>query len=171
MPYRITRSGAVLAACSAVAISGFAVAVPSFRSSATSQVTRRHALGATREQARKAYHLAEQLGELNRYHRAREAGINGATGDAVAKLIAALEQTDGAVIVVGSIFLVKDEGSIFVRELTSREMTHWKRNPALFRDPRAALTELQRAGEEADWPTSISPEEPETDGRRAQPPA
>src|SRR6266699_4312910 len=30
-----------------------------------------HALGATGEQVRKAYQLAEQLGELNRYHRAR----------------------------------------------------------------------------------------------------
>jgi hypothetical protein len=74
-----------------------------------------------------------------------QAGIDGVTGDAVAKLITALDQTNGAVIQVGSVLLVKANGTIIVRQLTSREMTHWQHNPALFKDPSAALTELQRA--------------------------
>lgn len=77
-----------------------------------------------------------------------QAGIDGVTSDAVAKLITALDQTQGAVIQVGSVLLVKVDGTVIVRHLTAREMTHWQRNPGLFKDPGAALAELQRAGQE-----------------------
>jgi hypothetical protein len=74
-----------------------------------------------------------------------QAGIDGVTGDAVAKLITALGNTRGAVVQVGSVLLVKVDDTLIVRQLTSREMTHWQQNPGLFRDPDAALAELQRA--------------------------
>jgi class 3 adenylate cyclase len=73
------------------------------------------------------------------------AGIDGGTGDAVSKLIAALSQTKGAVIQVGSVLLVKIDDTIIVRHLTTREMNHWQDNPGLFKDPDSALAELQRA--------------------------
>jgi hypothetical protein len=76
-----------------------------------------------------------------------QAGIDGATGDAVAKLITALDRTQGAVVQVGSVLLVKMDGTIIVRHLTSREMIHWQQNPGLFKNPGAALAELQRASQ------------------------
>lgn len=84
---------------------------------------------------------AVELQVLDRF----QAGIDGATSDAVAKLITALDQISGAVIQVGSVLLVKAEGTIIVRQLTSRGMTHWQHNRGLFKDPTAALTELQHA--------------------------
>ncbi len=77
-----------------------------------------------------------------------QAGIDGVTSGAVAKLITALDQTQGAVIQVGSVLLVKVDGTVIVRHLTTREMIHWQRNPGLFKDPGAALAELQQAGQE-----------------------
>ena len=76
-----------------------------------------------------------------------QAGIDGMTGDAVAKLITALDNTSGAELQVGSVLLVKVEDTIVVRQLTQLEMVHWQRNPALFKDPAKALLELQRATE------------------------
>jgi hypothetical protein len=76
-----------------------------------------------------------------------QAGIDGATSDAVAKLIAALDRTQGAVIQVGSVLLVKVDDTIIVRHLTTREMVHWQHNPGLFKNPGAALAELQRASQ------------------------
>ena len=96
-----------------------------------------------------------------------QAGIDGVTGDAVAKLITALDQTSGAVIQVGSVLLVKAEGAIIVRQLTAREMTYWQHNPSLFKDPAAALSELQRAlqsgqsASTAGHPPSETPEQPD----------
>jgi hypothetical protein len=57
---------------------------------------------------------AVELQVLDRF----QAGIDGATSDAVAKLITALDQTSGAVIQVGSVLLVKAEETIIVRQLT-----------------------------------------------------
>jgi hypothetical protein len=86
---------------------------------------------------------AVELQVLDRF----QAGIDGITGDAVAKLITALNQTNGAVIQVGSVLLVKVDETIVVRQLTSREMAHWQHNPGLFKDPATALAELQRANQ------------------------
>jgi hypothetical protein len=43
--------------------------------------------------------------------------------------------------------LVKIDDTIVVRQLTSREMVHWLDNRGLFKDPAAALAELQRAAD------------------------
>jgi hypothetical protein len=82
-----------------------------------------------------------------------QAGIDGVTGDAVAKLITALDNTKGAVLQVGSVLLVKVEDTIVVRQLTQLEMAHWQQNPGLFRDPAQALMELQRAAEHSASPS------------------
>jgi hypothetical protein len=95
---------------------------------------------------------AVELQVLDRF----QAGIDGVTGDAVAKLITALNQTNGAVIQVGSVLLVKVDETIVVRQLTSREMTHWQHNPGLFKDPATALAELQRANQSE--PRPVPPE-------------
>lgn len=85
-----------------------------------------------------------------------QAGIDGATGDAVAKLITALDRTRGAVIQVGSVLLVKADDTVIVRHLTTREMIHWQHNPGLFKNPGAALAELQRASQ-PDFISEASP--------------
>ncbi len=107
---------------------------------------------------------AVELQVLDRF----QAGIDGVTGDAVAKLITALDQTSGAVIQVGSVLLVKLDGTVIVRHLTAREMVHWQHNPGLFKDPAAALTELQRAVQSGP-PTSPSGHQPSDEAdQRAQ---
>jgi hypothetical protein len=109
---------------------------------------------------------AVELQVLDRF----QAGIDGVTGDAVAKLITALDHTSGAVIQVGSVLLVKAGGTIVVRQLTAREMTHWQHNPGLFKDPAAALGELQRAiqsGPSASTPGHPPHETPEQQARPA----
>ena len=107
---------------------------------------------------------AVELQVLDRF----QAGIDGVTGDAVAKLITALNQTNGAVIQVGSVLLVKVDETIVVRQLSSREMTHWQRNPGLFKDPATALAELQHANQSE---SAVSPGdlEPRTPTRRPRP--
>lgn len=72
----------------------------------------------------------------------------------MAKLITALNQTNGAVIQVGSVLLVKVDETVVVRQLSSREMTHWQHNPGLFKDPTTALEELQRASQNEPQPAS-----------------
>lgn len=80
-------------------------------------------------------------GELDRF----PTRTDEVTSDAIAKLITALTDTSSAVIQVGSVLLVKVEGTILVRQLTQRELAHWHKNPGLFTDPADALAELQRA--------------------------
>jgi AcrR family transcriptional regulator len=85
-----------------------------------------------------------------------QAGIDAATGDAVSKLILALNNTRGAVLQVGSVLLVKVDDTVVVRQLTVREMLHWQQNPGLFKDPSRALGELQRAFEKSE--SELSPD-------------
>lgn len=96
-------------------------------------------------QTRTAHQLqrAAEIQLIDRY----QAGIDGATAGAVSSLIAALANTRGAVIQAGSVLLVKVDDKIIVRQLTPEQLLHWNENPGLFRDPAAALAELQRAME------------------------
>jgi anti-anti-sigma factor len=87
--------------------------------------------------------------EMQALHRP-QAEIDAAQGDAVAKLITALDKTPRAVVQVGSVLVVKVDEVLVVRNLTQLELAHWERNPALFRDPKAALEELQRAATQID---------------------
>jgi hypothetical protein len=85
----------------------------------------------------------ERALELQTIHRV-QAEVDSAQGAAVAKLITALGSAPNAIIQVGSVLLIKVDGVPVVRNLTQVELTHLERNPALFRDPAAALHELQQ---------------------------
>jgi hypothetical protein len=66
------------------------------------------------------------------------------TGNTVANILPALGGTKRAAIQIGSILIVKVDDTIVVRQLSPREMLHWRDNPGLFKDPESALVELQR---------------------------
>lgn len=59
--------------------------------------------------------------------------------DGVAKLLAALERSPSAVIQIGSILLVKVEGTPVVMNLTPQELAELERAPSLFRTPHEVL--------------------------------
>jgi hypothetical protein len=99
--------------------------------------------GASRTQTAQELRRAAEIQLIDRF----QAGIDGATAGAVSGLIASLATTRGAVIQAGSVLLVKVEEVIVVRQLTPAQLSHWNENPGLFRDPTAALNELQRAVE------------------------
>jgi hypothetical protein len=73
-----------------------------------------------------------------------QANIDAAQGDAVAKLLMALENTHDALIQIGSVLLIKVDDVPVVRNLSQRELAYMEQNPALFRDPSATLQELQK---------------------------
>ena len=75
---------------------------------------------------------------------ADQAKIDAAQGDAVAKLLKSLENTQDALIQIGSVLLIKVNGVPVVRNLSQRELAYMEQNPALFRDPAATLQELQK---------------------------
>lgn len=75
----------------------------------------------------------------------QQAEVDAAQGAAVAGLIQSLSNTPRAIVQIGSVLLVKVDEVVVVRNLTQVELAHWERNPALFRDPAAALLELQQA--------------------------
>jgi anti-sigma B factor antagonist len=79
-----------------------------------------------------------------------QAQIDIAQSQAVALLLSGLDKTPKGIVQVGSLLLIKVPETVYIRNLTQREMLHWERNPALFRDPERALQELQRAGVEED---------------------
>jgi excisionase family DNA binding protein len=78
-------------------------------------------------------------------HPQSEVDLNQA--EAVAKLLSSLDADSDALIQIGSVFLVKFERKIIVRNLTQIELAYFNRNPALFQDPEKALQVLQRG-----WP-------------------
>jgi hypothetical protein len=65
--------------------------------------------------------------------------VERARGDAVAKLITALDGTPNALIQIGPVLLIKVDGVPVARDLTQAGFTHLEHNPTLLRDPGAAL--------------------------------
>lgn len=86
--------------------------------------------------------------ELHLVHK-KQAEIDSLQGDAVAKLLTALESTPTALVQIGSVLLVKVDGVPAVRNLTQQEMHYLERNPSLLRNPAAILDALQKAGQES----------------------
>jgi anti-anti-sigma factor len=76
-----------------------------------------------------------------------QAQIDLAQSQALANLLISLEKTPNAIVQIGSVLLIKVRDTMIVRNLTQLEIAHWERNPGLFRDPAAALRELQRASD------------------------
>jgi hypothetical protein len=82
--------------------------------------------------ARKAVTVAEFTALLGKIERA----LDSAQGDAVAKLLTALDSAPNAVLQIGSVLLIKVDGVPVVRTRQAGL------SPALVRDPAAALREL-----------------------------
>jgi hypothetical protein len=80
--------------------------------------------------------------ELQLLHK-HQAEIDSMQGDAVAKLLTALEHTPDALVQIGSVLLVKVDGVPAVRNLTHIELRHLEHNPKLLRSPATILDALQ----------------------------
>ncbi|WP_143267826.1 hypothetical protein [Amycolatopsis alba] len=74
-----------------------------------------------------------------------QAEVDQAQGDAVAKLLASLQNTPTALIQIGSILLVKVDGVPHVRNLTQDEIALLDSNPSLLDNPEVALSALNDA--------------------------
>lgn len=72
-----------------------------------------------------------------------QAKVDASQGEAVAKLLTALVTTPTALIQIGSVLLVKVNGTPVVRNLTQTELVYLQRNPDTVRDPAACLDALQ----------------------------
>jgi excisionase family DNA binding protein len=72
--------------------------------------------------------------------------------EAVSRLLSVLDPESDALIQVGSVFLLKFDNKVIVRNLTQTELAYFNQNPALFQDPGRALQVLQR-----DWPEQQPP--------------
>jgi hypothetical protein len=80
--------------------------------------------------------------ELQLLHK-HQAEIDSMQGDAVAKLLTALEHTPDALVQIGSVLLVKVDGVPAVRNLTHVELRHLEDNPRLLTSPATILDALQ----------------------------
>lgn len=89
----------------------------------------------------------ERAVEIQVLHR-QQAEIDSAQGGAVANLLQALDGTDQAIIQIGSLLIVKVDGTPIVRNLTQSELAHLEKNPRLQSDPGTILGELQQATQE-----------------------
>ena len=80
--------------------------------------------------------------ELHLVHK-QQAEIDSMQGDAVAKLLTALEHTPDALVQIGSVLLIKVDGVPAVRNLTQVELRYLERNPRPLRSPATILEALQ----------------------------
>lgn len=72
-----------------------------------------------------------------------QAEIDSAQAEAVAKLITALSSDSNAFIQIGSVFLIKVDGVIVVRNLSQRELAFLQRNSRILDSPREILKALE----------------------------
>lgn len=86
--------------------------------------------------------------ELQLLHK-QQAEIDSMQGDAVAKLLTALEHTPDALVQIGSVLLVKVDGVPAVRNLTQLELRHLEHNPRLLTSPATILDALQAVEQRA----------------------
>lgn len=86
--------------------------------------------------------------ELHLLHK-KQAEIDSLQGEAVAKLLTALESTPTALIQIGSVLLIKIDGVPAVRNLTQQELIYLEQNPALLRNPAGIFEALQEVCRES----------------------
>lgn len=84
--------------------------------------------------------------ELHLVHK-QQAEIDSMQGDAVAKLLTALEHTPDALVQIGSVLLIKVDGVPAVRNLTQVELRYLEHNPRLLKSPATILEALQAVDE------------------------
>ena len=86
---------------------------------------------------------AERALEIQTLH-IPQAQIDAMQADAAAKLIGALGPTPNAIVQIGSVLLVKVDGTPIVRNLTQVELSYLEHNKHLYKSPKNALEELGR---------------------------
>jgi hypothetical protein len=91
---------------------------------------------------------AERALEIQTLH-IPQAQIDAMQADAAAKLIAALGPTPNAIVQIGSVLLVKVDGTPIVRNLTQTELSYLEHNKHLYKSPKNALEELGRVSGDA----------------------
>lgn len=77
-----------------------------------------------------------------------QAQIDATQAGAAASLIASLSNTSNAIVQIGSILIIKVEGTPVVRNLTQTELSYLEHNRHLYSSPRQALEELSRISDE-----------------------
>jgi hypothetical protein len=87
--------------------------------------------------------------ELQLVHK-QQAEIDSMQGDAVAKLLVALDHTPDALVQIGSVLLVKVDGVPAVRNLTQLELRYLEHNPRLLTSPSTILEALQAVDQPAE---------------------
>ncbi|MGP3965950.1 hypothetical protein ACTWPT_59420 [Nonomuraea sp. 3N208] len=92
--------------------------------------------------AKEIYGETRRALELRALHEV-QANVDEKKCTSVKGLIEALADQQNAVIMIGSILLLKDAGMLCVRDLTQQELIHLERNPMLLRDPHALFRALQ----------------------------
>lgn len=76
--------------------------------------------------------------------------------DGVAKLLASLEHANSALVQIGSILIVKVDGTPIVLNLTPHELSELERMPTVFRSPSDALSMIQKLRHQDKTSSSIS---------------
>ncbi|MEU9690593.1 TetR/AcrR family transcriptional regulator [Amycolatopsis japonica] len=112
----------------------------------------------TSEQMADLMARVERAIELQLLHKP-QAEINAAELDGVAKLITALGKEQNACVQIGSVFLLKVDGTIVSRTVSQREMAFLERNSGLLSTPREVLGALERAAAEAAEAEEVSIED------------
>ena len=77
-----------------------------------------------------------------------QAQIDATQAGAAANLIAALSSTPNAIVQIGSVLLIKVDGTPIVRNLTQIELSYLEHNKHLYRSPKDALEELARVSDD-----------------------
>jgi transcription elongation GreA/GreB family factor len=73
-----------------------------------------------------------------------QADVDLKQAESVARLMTALENQESACIQVGSLFLIKVDGTVIARNLSPRELTFLSGNPTIMSSPRHILMALEK---------------------------
>lgn len=73
-----------------------------------------------------------------------QAEVDSKQAEAVARLMTALEKQESACIQVGSLFVIKVDGTVVARNLSAIEMSFLSRNPSVLKTPRQVLEALEK---------------------------
>ncbi|WP_146073619.1 hypothetical protein [Amycolatopsis sp. CA-126428] len=131
---------------SLLAAQGFAVvrAYPAQQGSWRRSFVFRLRRAGSSEEMRRRFEKIERGIELQLLAK-NQAQVDRAQGDAVAKLLVALEASPTALVQIGSVLIVKIDGVPLVRNLTQSEIAMLDRDPSLLDNPRSVLCALSDA--------------------------
>lgn len=87
-----------------------------------------------------------------------QAQIDATQAGAAANLVASLSNTPNAIVQIGSILIIKVDGTPVVRNLTQTELSYLEHNRHLYKSPRQALEELSRLSDTPNKFTALAGE-------------